>query len=131
MALITQPMPAQPMHDRKAGRRRGRWSPSADDPTTLDPAIGYDWHRTDRSVKSGHDLRRQPHGLQAGVRPSFGPIWPRDYTISDDGQTYTFKLRDGVEVPQRPRSDLGRRQVFARARRQPGDAEPGRRLFQR
>ena len=96
-----------------------------DDLTTLDPAVGYDWQNWS-VIKSIFD------GLM-DYKPGTTELEPdlaESYTISDDGLTYTFKLRRRREIPQRPRRDLGRCQILDRARRQPGDPEPGRRLFQ-
>ncbi|MGH6962663.1 MAG: ABC transporter substrate-binding protein [Dongiaceae bacterium] len=62
------------------------------DLTTLDPAIGYDWQNWS-VIKSIFD------GLM-DYRPGTTELEPdlaESYSISDDGQTYTFKLRDGIK----------------------------------
>ena len=58
------------------------------DLTTLDPAIGYDWQNWS-VIKSIFD------GLM-DYKPGTTELMPdlaESYTISDDGLTYTFKLR--------------------------------------
>jgi ABC-type transport system substrate-binding protein len=63
-----------------------------DDMATLDPAIGYDW--TNWSIiKSVFD------GLM-DYKPGTTELVPdlaESFTVSDDGLTYTFKLRHGVK----------------------------------
>jgi oligopeptide transport system substrate-binding protein len=62
------------------------------DLTTLDPQIGYDWQNW-TVIKSIFD------GLM-DYEPGTTKLTPdlaESYSISDDGQTYTFKLRDGVK----------------------------------
>ena len=62
-----------------------------DDVSTLDPAIGYDWQNWSM-IKSLFD------GLmdyEPGTTTLVNDL-AEDYTISDDGLTYTFTLRDGV-----------------------------------
>src|SRR5512134_3896207 len=62
------------------------------DLTTLDPQIGYDWKNW-TVIKSIFD------GLM-DYEPGTTKLTPdlaESYSISDDGQTYTFKLRDGVK----------------------------------
>src|SRR5438552_8052450 len=63
-----------------------------DDISTLDPAIGYDWQNWS-VIKSIFD------GLM-DYKPGTTQLEPdlaESYTISNDGLTYTFKLRDGVK----------------------------------
>jgi ABC-type transport system substrate-binding protein len=63
-----------------------------DDLATLDPAVGYDWQNWS-IIKSIFD------GLM-DYEPGTTKLIPdlaESYTISDDGLTYTFKLRDGVK----------------------------------
>ncbi len=94
------------------------------DLTTLDPQVGYDWQNWS-VIKSIFD------GLM-DYKPGTTELEPdlaESYTVSDDGLTYTFKLRDGLKFHNGRADDLGRRQIFLRARRQSGDPEPGRRLF--
>ena len=61
------------------------------DLTTLDPHVGYDWQNWS-VIKSIFD------GLM-DYKPGTTELEPdlaESYTVSDDGLTYTFKLRDGV-----------------------------------
>ena len=63
-----------------------------DDISTLDPAIGYDWQNWSM-IKSLFD------GLM-DYKPGTTELMPdlaESYTVSDDGLTYTFKLRQGVK----------------------------------
>src|SRR3990170_6160833 len=63
-----------------------------DDLITLDPAIGYDWKNWS-VIKSIFD------GLM-DYKPGTTELVPdlaESYSISDDGLTYTFKLRGGVK----------------------------------
>lgn len=62
------------------------------DLTTLDPHVGYDWQNWS-VIKSIFD------GLM-DYKPGTTELEPdlaESYTVSDDGLTYTFKLRDGVK----------------------------------
>ena len=62
------------------------------DLTTLDPQVGYDWQNWS-VIKSIFD------GLM-DYKPGTTELEPdlaKEYTISDDGLTYTFKLRDGLK----------------------------------
>ena len=63
-----------------------------DDVSTLDPAIGYDWQNWSM-IKSLFD------GLMdyAPGTTELIPDLAESYELSEDGQTYTFKLRDGVK----------------------------------
>jgi ABC-type transport system substrate-binding protein len=63
-----------------------------DDVSTLDPAIGYDWQNWSM-IKSLFD------GLMdyAPGTTELVPDLASDYTVSDDGKTYTFTLRQGVK----------------------------------
>ncbi len=93
------------------------------DLTTLDPQVGYDWQNWS-VIKSIFD------GLM-DYKPGTTELEPdlaESYTVSDDGLTYTFKLRPGVKFHNGRADDPGGRQMLARARRQSRDAEPGRRL---
>ncbi len=97
-----------------------------DDLITLDPAIGYDWKNWS-VIKSVFD------GLM-DYKPGTTELVPdlaESYSVSDDGLTYTFKLRPGREIPQRPRDDRGGREVFAGAHLQSGDPVARRRLLRR
>jgi len=63
-----------------------------DDISTFDPAIGYDWQNWSM-IKSLFD------GLM-DYKPGTTELIPdlaESYTISEDGLTYTFKLRTGVK----------------------------------
>lgn len=62
-----------------------------DDVSTLDPAIGYDWQNWSmiKSLFDGlMDYEPGTTDLTTDLAES--------YTISEDGKTFTFKLRDGV-----------------------------------
>src|SRR4029078_5125632 len=62
------------------------------DLTTLDPQVGYDWQNWSL-IKSIFD------GLM-DYKPGSTELQPdlaESYTVSDDGLTYTFKLRQGVK----------------------------------
>jgi oligopeptide transport system substrate-binding protein len=63
-----------------------------DDLATLDPAIGYDWNNWSiiKSIFSG--LMDYKPGTT-----ELTPDLAESYTISDDGMTYTFKLRSGLK----------------------------------
>src|SRR5689334_10001151 len=63
-----------------------------DDLPTLDPAVGYDWQNW-TVIKSLFD------GLM-DYKPGTTELVPdlaESFTISDDGKTYTFKLRPGLK----------------------------------
>jgi len=62
------------------------------DVSTLDPAIGYDWQNWSM-IKSLFD------GLMdyAPGTTDLVPDLAESFTVSEDGLTYTFKLRDGVK----------------------------------
>jgi oligopeptide transport system substrate-binding protein len=62
------------------------------DLTTLDPQVGYDWQNWS-VIKSIFD------GLM-DYKPGTTELEPdlaESYAVSDDGLTYTFKLRDGIK----------------------------------
>ena len=59
---------------------------------TLDPAIGYDWQNWSM-IKS---LFNGLMGYEPGTTNLITDL-ASDYTISDDGTVYTFKLREGVQ----------------------------------
>ena len=62
------------------------------DLTTLDPQVGYDWQNWSviKSIFDGlMDYRAGTTELEPDLAES--------YTVSDDGLTYTFKLRDGIK----------------------------------
>ncbi len=62
------------------------------DGSTLDPAIGYDWQNWS-IIKSIFDGLMDYEPGTANLTPDLA----ESYTISDDGMTYTFKLRPGVK----------------------------------
>ena len=96
------------------------------DLTTLDPQVGYDWQNWSM-IKSIFD------GLM-DYKPGTTELEPdlaESYTVSDDGLTYTFKLRDGVKFHNGRAMTVGRCEILPRARGQPRNAEPGRRLLRR
>ncbi|MBK1636489.1 ABC transporter substrate-binding protein [Rhodovulum adriaticum] len=62
-----------------------------DDVSTLDPAIGYDWQNWSM-IKSLFDGLMDYEPGTTELKKDLA----EDYTISDDGMTYTFKLREGV-----------------------------------
>jgi ABC-type transport system substrate-binding protein len=62
-----------------------------DDVATLDPAIGYDWQNWSM-IKSLFDGLMDYVPGTTELRPGLA----ESYEISDDGLTYTFKLRPGV-----------------------------------
>ncbi len=63
-----------------------------DDIATLDPAIGYDWQNWS-IIKS---LFSRLMDYTPGT-PELVPSLAESFTVSPDGQTYTFKLRKGVK----------------------------------
>ena len=85
-----------------------------DDVSTLDPAIGYDWQNWSM-IKCAV---RRADGLQAGHHRARARTSPRATTISDDGTDLHLQAAQGRQVPQWPRADRRRRQVFDRARHQ-------------
>ena len=63
-----------------------------DDVSTLDPAIGYDWQNWSM-IKSLFDGLMDYEPGTSTLRKDLA----EDYTISDGGKTFTFKLRKGVK----------------------------------
>ncbi|WP_198666079.1 ABC transporter substrate-binding protein [Tropicimonas sp. IMCC34043] len=63
-----------------------------DDVSTLDPAIGYDWQNWSM-IKSLFDGLMDYEPGTTILKKDLA----EDYTISDDGMTFTFKLRPGVK----------------------------------
>jgi ABC-type transport system substrate-binding protein len=63
-----------------------------DDIATLDPAIGYDWQNPSMMQLIADGLM----GYKAGTT-ELVPDLAESFAISEDGLTYTFKLRDGVK----------------------------------
>ncbi len=65
-----------------------------DDVTTLDPAQSFE--------VSGSDISRNIYGKLVNFDPSdldagYGPDLAESWTVSDDGKTITFKMREGVK----------------------------------
>jgi peptide/nickel transport system substrate-binding protein len=81
------------------------------DLTTLDPHVGYDWQNWS-VIKSIFD------GLM-DYKPGTTELEPdlaESYTVSDDGLTYTFKLREGVKFHNgRPMTSADVKYSFERA----------------
>ena len=63
-----------------------------DDVSTLDPAIGYDWQNWSMIKSLFDSLMDYAPGTTDLV-----PDLAESFEISDDGLTYTFKLRQGVK----------------------------------
>ncbi|WBU60999.1 ABC transporter substrate-binding protein [Paracoccus albus] len=63
-----------------------------DDVATLDPAIGYDWQNWSM-IKSIFDGLMDYEPGTTNLRPGLA----ESYEMSEDGLTYTFKLRPGVK----------------------------------
>jgi peptide/nickel transport system substrate-binding protein len=63
-----------------------------DDISTLDPAIGYDWQNWSMIKALFNGLM----DYEAGTY-NLEPDLAKSFTISPDGKTYTFKLRDDVK----------------------------------
>jgi peptide/nickel transport system substrate-binding protein len=63
-----------------------------DDVATLDPAIGYDWQNWSM-IKSVFDGLMDYEPGTTVLRPGLA----ESHTLSDDGLTYTFNLRQGVK----------------------------------
>ncbi|MBZ5759411.1 MULTISPECIES: ABC transporter substrate-binding protein [Rhizobium] len=63
-----------------------------DDIATLDPAIGYDWQNWSMINAMFSRLVDYTPGTTE-LKPSLA----ESYTVSEDGKTYTFKLRAGVK----------------------------------
>ncbi len=63
-----------------------------DDLATLDPAIGYDWNNWSIIKSIFNGLMDYKPGTT-----ELTPDLAESYSISDDGMTYTFKLRPGLK----------------------------------
>ena len=63
-----------------------------DDISTLDPAIGYDWQNWSMIKALFDGLMDYEPGTTELI-----PDLAENYTVSDDGLVYTFKLRQGVK----------------------------------
>ncbi len=89
VALIAAPPLAEAETPKQGGQAVITYK---DDVSTLDPQIGYDWQNWS-IIKSIFD------GLM-DYKPGTTELEPdlaESYSISDDGLTYTFKLRPGVK----------------------------------
>ena len=65
-----------------------------DDITTLDPAESFEFAGSDVSRNIyGKLVNFDPMNLDAGYGPDLAESW----TVSDDGMTITFKMREGVK----------------------------------
>jgi peptide/nickel transport system substrate-binding protein len=87
--LVTAAIPAAVAGPKQGGSATITFS---NDLTTLDPQVGYDWQNWS-VIKSIFD------GLM-DYKPGTTELVPdlaESYTVSDDGLTYTFKLRKGVK----------------------------------
>jgi len=89
MALTIAAMPASAQTPKQGGEAIVTFN---NDLTTLDPQIGYDWQNWS-VIKSIFDGLMDYEPGSTVLRPDLA----ESYTISDDGQTYTFKLRDGLK----------------------------------
>ncbi|HEV7252988.1 MAG TPA: ABC transporter substrate-binding protein [Mesorhizobium sp.] len=87
MALASQPASAQ--EPKPGGAITITYK---DDVATLDPAIGYDWQNWSM-IKSLFDGLMDYEPGTTTLRPDLA----ESYEISDDGKTFTFKLRPGVK----------------------------------
>ena len=95
-----------------------------DDVATLDPAIGYDWQNWSM-IKSLFDglMDYEPGTTDAQARPR------RELRDLAGRQDLHLQAAPRRQIPQRPRDDRRRREILARPRHQPEDAEPRRRLL--
>jgi oligopeptide transport system substrate-binding protein len=81
------------------------------DLTTLDPQVGYDWQNWS-VIKSIFDSLMDYKPGTTELEPDLAET----YTISDDGMTYTFKLRDGAKFHNgRPVTSADVKYSFERA----------------
>ncbi len=88
-ALALLAMPAQAQTPKQGGQVVVAFN---NDLTTLDPHVGYDWQNWSviKTIFDGlMDYKPGTTDLEPDLAESF--------TISEDGLTYTFKLRDGVK----------------------------------
>ena len=97
-----------------------------DDVATLDPAIGYDWQNWSM-IKILFDGLMDYEPGTTDLRPGLA----ESYEISRGRPDLHLQAAPRREVPQRPRDDGRGREIFARPRHQPEDAEPRRRLLRR
>ena len=86
------------------------------DPMNFDPATLTAWDQTIVAANILEGLvRLNPEGT--GIEEGIAKEW----SVSDDGLTWTFILREGAKFHKRPRSRGAGLQVFLRAHRRPGD----------
>jgi ABC-type transport system substrate-binding protein len=90
LAALTVGAQAQSLMDAKQGG--AMIVTYKDDVSTLDPAIGYDWQNWSM-IKSLFDGLMDYEPGTTTLKKDLA----EDYAISDDGLTYTFKLRQGVK----------------------------------
>jgi oligopeptide transport system substrate-binding protein len=90
-----------------------------DDVTTLDPAIGYDWQNWSM-IKSLFDGLMDYEPGTTNLKPDLAESYDR-FARRQDLHLQAAPRR---QIPQWPRDDGSRRQVFARPRHQSEDAEP-------
>lgn len=91
-AAVAVPAVAQEMLDPDAQSGGGIVVTYKDDVATLDPAIGYDWQNWSM-IKSLFDGLMDYAPGTTELRPGLA----ESYTVSEDGMTFTFKLRSGVK----------------------------------
>jgi ABC-type transport system substrate-binding protein len=89
LAALAAAAHAQPFEDAKQGG--SMIVTYKDDVSTLDPAIGYDWQNWSM-IKSLFDGLMDYEPGTTTLRTDLA----ESYEISEDGQTFTFKLRPGV-----------------------------------
>jgi peptide/nickel transport system substrate-binding protein len=86
---LTLPAPAFSQEIKQGGSMTVTYK---DDVSTLDPAIGYDWQNWSM-IKSLFDGLMDYEPGTTTLKPDLA----ESYEISPDGQTFTFKLRQGVK----------------------------------
>src|SRR3954471_15434399 len=89
LAVLTLACPAFAEGEKQGGSMIVTYK---DDVATLDPAIGYDWQNWSM-IKSLFDSLMDYEPGTSTLTTDLA----ESYTISDDGLTYTFKLRPGVK----------------------------------
>ena len=94
LALMLSLMPAAAQEQRDPDAKQGGEIVITykDDVATLDPAIGYDWQNWSM-IKSLFDGLMDYEPGTTTLRPELA----ESYEISPDGQTFTFKLRQGIK----------------------------------
>jgi len=89
LAVLTMASPVFAQDEKQGGSMIVTYK---DDVATLDPAIGYDWQNWSM-IKSLFDSLMDYEPGTSTLTTDLA----ESYTISDDGLTYTFKLRPGVK----------------------------------